>query len=446
MRSTAARAALLVLAVGSLAATPPDAATVERGPSPTGCELPAAGADFEVVDPEDVALDGARLQQAVDHANETGAISVRVHRHGCLAATGQLDEVTGTVPNNAFSATKGVVAMLAGRAQALGHLSVQDRVGDHVPRATGAHADLRVHDLLTMTAGLRFSWPADVNPAAPDSVRQVLALPFEHEPGTFYEYAQTTVTLLGHVVERAVGQELQEFAQQELFGPAGIERDAWHWHRDRAGNTHGYAHLNMAPRDLARLGHVMLHDGSWDGQRLLRPGFVRQASSPSRANGHYGYLLWINERDEGISVNVPERTVVEGRLVESAPEDMYMFVGLGGQIIAVIPSLDMVVVRTGQELGRDWMHEFFRLLMDAVEDVEIDDPGPAGTNGFGGFDEQYWLDVEGLVAGTGIGPDRPAGCTPVGCDGGIAYEGYVTSVEDAAVSGGHVLGSRLAGP
>jgi CubicO group peptidase (beta-lactamase class C family) len=441
MRRLAARTALLVLAVGTLGAAPSGPTTPERGPSSSGCELPGPGADFAAVDPAEVSLDGERLQDALDHANRTGAISVRVHRHGCLAGSGQLDELVGAVPNNAFSTTKGVVAMLVGRAQHLGYLDVRDRVGDHVPEATGEHADLRVHDLLTMTAGLRFSWPADVNPATPDTVRQVLALPFEHEPGTFYEYAQTTVTLLAHVVERSVGQDLQQFAQQELFGPAGIERDAWHWHRDRAGNTHGYAHLNMAPRDLARLGQVMLDAGSWDGRRLLRPGYVRQASSPSPANGHYGYLLWINERDEGISVNVPERRVVEGRLVESAPKDMYSFVGLGGQIIAVIPSLDMVVVRTGQEAGRGWMHEFFRLLMAAVEDVDIEDPGPAAADGGGGFDEQYWLDPEGVLAGTGVGPGRPAGCTPIGCDGRLDYEGYLTSAEDAAVSVGHLLDS-----
>ena len=82
-----------------------------------------------------------------------------------------------------------------------------------------------------------------------------------------------------------------------------------------------------------------------------------------------------------------------GAFFDSAPHDLYMFVGFRDQLIFMIPSLDMVIVRTGepgntqgkrqQMLTADsgeWHHEFFRMLMRGVEDSRYPDPGPyAGT-------------------------------------------------------------------
>ena len=91
-------------------------------------------------------------------------------------------------------------------------------------------------------------------------MRDALALPFDHKPGTHWEYQQSTVTLLLNAVERAVGaRDIQEWAQKELFGPhRHPARRSWTWDRDRAGNTEGWAHLHMRPADWARLGQLML--------------------------------------------------------------------------------------------------------------------------------------------------------------------------------------------
>jgi CubicO group peptidase (beta-lactamase class C family) len=425
----------------TLSAAPATAETTHHG-----CPLPPGGEEFKRTAPSAVAMDPEGVQKALDFATLHSAASVRVYRHNCLVETSRLDPVTEDIQNNIWSSTKGVVSMLAGRTAQLGHLDIADRIGRYIPEADHAHSRITIKQLLTQSSGLPLNWTNELSQLPPDTVRYTLALPFEDEPGTDFEYGQTTVTVLGYAIEKAVGKDLQTFAQEQLFGPIGIERDDWFWLRDRAGNTHGYAYLFMTPKDLARLGHVMLHDGRWRDQQLLPERYVRAASSPSDTNGFYGYLLWINKLDHGYTVDIPDQKYIKNhRLVESAPRDMYTFIGFLDQVIFVIPSLDMVVVRTGfpgnhtldpQQLitahPGEWMHGFFRILMGAVEDTNIPDPGPYQSDIDIQFDYNYFVDPGETAIALGLGPHAPEGCTVLGCENPLATKGYIQTGRDAA--------------
>lgn len=411
------------------------------------CALPMPGEEFAALPAADLNLDAEAVNDALRYAAATNALSIRIYRHDCMVGAGILDPLTESIPNNVWSTTKGVTSMLTGRAIQLGLLGIDDPIGKYLPEAGAEHAAITVRQLLTQSSGLHFAWTGDLlSYAGPDSVRYTLALPFDSAPGSEFTYGQTTVSLLAKVVERAAGYDLQDFAQNELFGPLGIARDEWFWLRDRAGNTHGYAFLFIAPKHMARLGHLMLNEGAWNGERLLPTRYVREAGEPSAANPFYGYLLWSNKADAGYPVELlSEPTLVMHQLVPSAPRDMYAFVGFLDQIIFVIPSLDMVVVRTGfpgnYELnlqtvtsahpGR-WMHEFFRILMRGVKDQTIADPGPYdGYNTPAPLDLRYFVDPLSITGSLGLGPQAPEGCNLLGCEGGISYEGLLRTVEDA---------------
>lgn len=429
---------------GERAGGVPAEGELARSRAENRCDWPEAGAEFASVDPQALNLDPAAVQSAVRYANASNAQSVRIYRYGCLAGEGALDSLTKSIPNNVWSTTKGVVSVLTGRAVQLGFLDLDDPIGLYIPEADAEHGALTFRQMLTQTSGMPLVWASDLNVASVNTVREALALPIEHEPGTKFTYGQLTVTLLAHAVERAVGMDIQEFAQREVFDPIGIARESWFWLRDRTGNTHGYAHLFMAPRELARVGHLMLNGGTWDGQRLLPEDYVRQAGSPSSTNGFYGYLLWSNAGDEGWTVEMPGSRYLKRPLIASAPRDLYAFVGFLDQIIFVIPSLDMVVVRTGlpgnyeldtQTLitahpGR-WMHEFFRILMAGVLDQDIADPGPYSSDIYVQLDIEYFARPELILGSLALGPSAPEGCNLLGCDGGISYEGWVQTVDDA---------------
>jgi CubicO group peptidase (beta-lactamase class C family) len=352
------------------------------------CSLPGTG-EWERASPSEVNVDPQKLQAALDFARPRMTQEIAVFRHGCLIDerrwfTGDDEKFEG------WSLSKSVTAMAAGRAITLGLMDVDDPIGMYLPEADAEHASITVRDLLTMTSGLHWNLWRDYNIMMKDRVKDALSLPLDHEPGNFFEYAQSPVGLLAKVVGNAAGEDFQDFIQRELMEPIGMSRGDWSWLRDRAGNTEGYRGLNTSVDDFSRLGHLMLHQGSWNAAPVLDATWVADAIEPTATNPGYGYMFWLNEGDRYIAPTVYSRDERDHRLIESAPSDMYLMAGIQQQRVWVIPSLDMVVVRVGGSGDRDpdtrasvftaaygeFEHEFFRLLMPAVLDAEWEDPGP----------------------------------------------------------------------
>lgn len=376
-----------VLALFVVALMTGNLAPASAGRTMTECSLPRA--DWSTASPEDVDLDAEALQDAIDFARPRNTQEIAVYRHGCLVAaerwfTGNDERFEG------WSMSKSVTAIATGRAITLGLLDTDDPIGRYIEAADKEHSRITVRDLLTMTSGLHWNLWRDYNIMMRDRVKDALSLRFDHRPGVWFEYAQSPVALLAKVVEEAAGRDFQDFIQEELFGPVGIAREDWTWIRDSAGNTEGFRGLSMAVDDWSRLGHLMMSGGVWRGERLLDAGWVKAALTPRRTNPGYGYLFWLNEGDRYVAPTVYSRDERDHRHIESAPTGMYFMAGIQEQRVWVIPSLDLVVVRIGGSGGRDpdtrssvftaasgeFEHEFFRLLMKAVEDRSVPDPGP----------------------------------------------------------------------
>jgi CubicO group peptidase (beta-lactamase class C family) len=192
----------------------------------------------------------------------------------------------------------------------------------------------------------------------------------------------------------------------------------------------------MRTGDWARLGQLMLRNGNWNGTQLISPEYVAEATSSAATNHAYGFLFWLNGKDSAVFPAVEGRDEATGPIIPSAPADMYVMAGKDIQRVYIIPSLDMVVVRIGEygsyELDmRSTIHtaragefdyEFMRRLMLAVRDAPVPDVGPyAGSDLFlpGVRDGSIAGDAretDEVLAGAGLGPKAPAGCTPLGCE------------------------------
>jgi CubicO group peptidase (beta-lactamase class C family) len=384
-------AAVITCALLAVAAALPGSAQAAQ----KQCGFP--GSAWDRAAPEEVALDAGRLQEALDFATSRQSAAIAVYRHGCLVGEDRAAGVSADQRFQSFSMAKSVTAMVTGRAITLGYLSVDDPVGAFMPEADREHGAMTVRDLLTMSSGLHWNFYRDYNIfTRGDRVKDALTLPFDHRPGTWYEYHQSPVTLLAKVVERAVGRDFQEFAQEQLFAPIGIAPDAWSWGRDDAGNTFAFHDLMMRRDDYARLGFLMERRGVWNGRRLIADSWVRDATSPSKANAGYGYLFWLDCCKPYIAPTTQNRDVRDRRLIESLPEDLYAMIGFQEQRVAVSPGLDFMFVRLGVGGDRDqdvpsnvstaasaeFEHELGRKLMRAVKDVQVPDPGPyAGQKG-----------------------------------------------------------------
>lgn len=339
------------------------------------CDI--AGGDTALVNPAVVGLDVEQVQRAVGVAAQSGASSLRVYRHDCLVAKSLADTVTERMRLPLWSLTKGLVALVAGRAVTLGFAHLDDSIGKYLPNVDELHSRITIRHLLTQTSGLRFAWANDVMAGGVgNSVDYALALPFDHEPGSYFEYAQVTVSLLAAVVASAVGQPFAEFAQRNLFDPLGIADAEVAWATDAAGNTLGYAFAEATPVALGKIGSLLLRNGVFDGRQLISERFVQEARSSSPANPKYGFLMWTNQGSWGFTGSELTRRRSTQRWMQGAPQDAFGLTGMLEQYVIVIPSTDMVIVRTGFFGPNGWKYDLMSALGRAVQDQDVPTPAP----------------------------------------------------------------------
>ncbi|WP_040794040.1 serine hydrolase domain-containing protein [Nocardia higoensis] len=392
---------------GVAQAQPRAACTVDSGRTP------------QRATPESAGFDADALDAALRFAAGRNRFNVQIFRNNCLVGEGPDNAETGRVPWNVWSSTKSVVSLLAGMAIDRGVLELHAPIDRYLPAGLGdaEHRAITVHNLLTETSGMKAAVLTEgitgAIPIDPNSAVQALGVPLVSEPGTVFSYSQRNVDLLAYVVELAVGEPLQQFAQRELFGPLGIQRSDYYWARDRSGNTYGYAHLMIPPDDFAKLGLLVANDGRWGDRQIVSAGYLREARAPSPANSCYGYLFW---RGSGCT-DIPE----------FMPPDTYAMSGLGMQNVFIVPSLDLVVVWTGVfgnvssqgpqgvlQNFRELPHEFFRRLAAAMPDRPLGEPAPYVEPPLNTNPARY-LDTDLLTSVFGFGPAAYENCTVFSC-------------------------------
>lgn len=160
--------------------------------------------------------------------------------------------------------------------------------------------------------------------------------PLIHPPGTFWDYSSGTTNIVSRVIRDLSGgseKSYRSFVDRELLAPIGI-RDAV-LEFDAAGTLIGSSLVFMTARDYARFGLLYLHDGVWNGQRILPEGWVERARRPTAGSkGRYGAHWWLSFSD-------PEGVPFAKR---QFPPDAFMARGHQEQGIIVVPSRNAVLV------------------------------------------------------------------------------------------------------
>lgn len=408
------------------------------------CAQPVEGQFFPPVEATKLGFNQERLDAAIEYGEQLLSTSIRVYRYGCLAGESQRDGFSVYVPQLMASGSKTILALSIGRAVTLGHLKVDDPIGKYLPEADAPHGALTVRQLLTQTSGLRLVLADEIAGLLSDPVQQTLAEPFWYEPGTEYMYAQNTLATLSRIVERATGEDFQAFTQRELMEPLGIPRNHWLWLRDRSGVTIAPGGLMMRPDDEARMGHLMLYGGQWQGRQLVDARYMEELKHGTKANPGYGFLIWTNEGDTHKGSHIGRPVPVDYPLLPGSPRDAYGAMGALGQMIVAVPSRHMVIVRNGgpgdglSTVEGMKYKELIRLITDAVDDQKrITDPGPLTYPASSGqFDDimGYLNAFEWNLAGIllGLGQDTLPNCNLVMCNGRLI-------VQDLANFGGDTL-------
>jgi CubicO group peptidase (beta-lactamase class C family) len=261
-------------------------------------------------------------------------------------------------PANIKSASKTVLATLAGIAIGRGVLRGLDQpigpiLGARIPR----EADPRVRaitlgQLLSMQAGLERTSGSEYGRwvSSRDWIAFALSRPMEDEPGGRMIYSTGTSHILGAVLARASGRSLHALAQEWLGAPLGLRVPGWP--RDPQGLHFGGNEMRLSPRALLRFGECWRNGGRHEGRQVIPPDFVREAWRPRARSAWSGQMYGLG-----------------WWLAEARGEAVAFAWGYGGQMLYLVPGLDLAVVTTSDpEVPRanGQVHTVHALLTEGI--------------------------------------------------------------------------------
>lgn len=320
------------------------------GPKPSGpiAVPPTPGEVWALSAPADVGMHAETLNKAVStlpDARQHLLSSMVVLRHGKPVLEQYWNGFDKDTLHDMRSATKSITSLLVGIAIDKGMIGsdampMRQYLAAVYAGAPGLEHQIAVKHLLTMSSGLACN---DRDMASPgneeymypkaDWVSFFVNLPAAAAPGTLTRYCTAGVVALGRVVSEASKETIPDFSARHLFTPLGISHVRWaDFDQKRQTDTGG--HLYMRPRDMARIGQLVLQKGAWNGVQLVSPEWIARSTSMHTMmdkTEQYGYLWWLREFRSG------------GKSYKA-----HYARGNGGQYIIVIPELDMVAVFTGE--------------------------------------------------------------------------------------------------
>jgi len=326
---------------------------------------------WHITTPEEQGIDSELLARACDliTENKLHIHSMLVVRHGYLVADAYFYPYTPNTLHDLASCTKSFTSTLIGIAIDRGNIkSVKQPVLELLQGRDVANVDARkeamtLEHLLTMSTGMVcYNEPGEITLMemcqSQDWTRFTLDLPMIEPPGTRFEYCSPASYLLSVIIQEATGMTTLDFARRYLFEPLGITDVIWPV--SPQGINHGWGDLHLTPHDMAKLGYLYLNNGQWDGKQVLSTEWIKAATrkhtTPPQSYG-YGYQWWL------VSLEI------------------YSAQGRGGQLIIVVPDLDIVVVFTGglndeEDLKREEIIQSF--LVPAIKPTI---PLPANPDG-----------------------------------------------------------------
>lgn len=306
-------------------------------------------------------ISSAMLDEAAAFAEASDSTSLIVSHRGVIQLERYWKGQGADQVVYSFSMHKSIVALLLGIAVAEGHIGdIDDSIAEYLQEwRNDPRERITLRHALQMNSGLEpMSFP--VNPFSRHVRRQIgtnlaataLSFRLQDEPGSVFNYNGVNPTLLVMVIEQATGRRYAEYLSEKLWRPA-LNGDAALWLDRPGGLARGATSLYAKPMDWLRIGQLLLDNGRLDGVQVIPEAWLKELTTPSPTNPRYGLLTWIGtdyveartlEAFEGFAA-VAEQPFDAG--------DIIYFDGLGGQRVYVIPSAQLVIVRTGV-LAWEW--------------------------------------------------------------------------------------------
>lgn len=357
----------------------------------------AQSMEWSITPPADAGFDPPKLEAWRSGLAAHGTTGLIVIRRGKIALEWYAAGWNADRPHGTASMAKALVGgMSLALAIADGRISPDDLASKYIPfwRDDPLKSKITIRHLATHTSGISDAegdniphdqlpgWKGDFWKRTPDPFSiAVRKAPVLFEPGTRYAYSNPGMAALSYAITASLkGGDIRTLLKERVLDPLGIPESHWTIGYGKAYEVDGlklYANWGGATftaRAAARIGQLMMLQGEWNGRELIRRAAVKQvltdqgmprparsATDPAPASG----LAWYTNTD-GIWPVVPR--------------DAFMGAGAAHQLILVIPSLDLVMVRNGDALGDTrpgfWGPVYELALKPLMDAVQVRSPYP----------------------------------------------------------------------
>lgn len=258
-----------------------------------------------------------------------------------------------------WSMTKSITGTLLGILQKQGKIDIM-KPAPIDEWKNDERANITLNDLLHMNSGLEWEEKYDkicdatkMLFQAEDMSKAQIDKPLVGKPNNTWNYSSGTTNLLSGILRKQfkTHQEYLDFWYTNLLDKIGMNSAIVE--TDMAGNFVGSSYGWATTRDWAKFGLLYLHKGNWNGEQIFDESWAKYVSTPTNtSNGNYGAQFWLNA----------------GERFPNVPKDMYYASGFQGQMVAIFPSNDIVIVRMG--LKEDPEFDFDGLLSGIVKSVK----------------------------------------------------------------------------
>jgi len=302
---------------------------------------PISGSTWDTINPGSLAWCPDKIDSLFNYLETNNTKAFIILKDGKIVIEQYFGQFTADSLWYWASAGKTVTGLLVGIAQEQGLLSIQDATSQYLGSGwtscpPAKEALITIKDQICMTTGL--------DDAVTDPFCTLSScLNYVADAGTRWAYHNAPYTLLDSVIIQASGMSFNNFFFSRLRNKTGM---------NGAFFPQGYNHVYFSnARSMARYGLLLLNRGKWDTTTVLQDTayFTAMTNTANPYNFSYGYLTWLNGEQ---SFMIPQSQLVfNGFLMPDAPADLYAAMGKNGQIINVVPSENLVLIRMGNTPG-----------------------------------------------------------------------------------------------
>lgn len=332
--------------------------------------------------PERQGMNSLYLDNAIAYINDNiyPTDSFIIVRHGYVVCEAYLDGYHYKLCHHLQSAAKSIASILIGIAIDKGFIkNISQKVVDFFPswRITNLDSlkqNMTLRHLLTMTTGLAWDeWTLPIEDPwnslgamyrSANWAQYVLDTPMECQPGQKWVYCSGASFLLGVIIHQVSNYTVESFARKFLFDPIGVGYVRWDTAPGGYYQTQGG--LYMTPRDMTRVGYLMLNNGTWDGKEIVSASWVAESTNTSL-------------RQALTNPNVPDSFGYGYQWWTYPSIHCYFASGYGGQHIFVVSRYDLVVIFTADSFHDGPDPSFYILPNFIYPSVMSEGPLPEKT-------------------------------------------------------------------